>query len=185
MTPKELREQYSERSGGKMLFESVTLYAQWLESQLSDSQKEVERLQSITLHDTGRVVDAEAKVVALEVDVSTLRQENERLTKEKQEGIEAFYQEHDIVPLDSPEIKAFDNVWAAISHEVWKRDPIVTTLRRDLSEAQTYRDAWLEQYEWLKRLRDSGQRTKAMSALLNMQDIQERVLTAQKARDGE
>jgi hypothetical protein len=61
----------------------------------------------------------------------------------------------------------------------------VVSLRRDLSEAQTYRDAWLEQYEWLKRLRDSGQRTKAMSALLNMQDIQERVLTAQKARDGE
>jgi hypothetical protein len=44
-------------------------------AQLSQAKAEVERLQSITLHDTGRVVDAEAKVVALEVDVATLRRD--------------------------------------------------------------------------------------------------------------
>lgn len=43
-------------------------------------------------------------------------------------------------------------------------------------DAETYKKMWYEQYEWLCRLRDSGQRTKAMAALLNMQDIAERYL---------
>jgi len=45
---------------------------------------------------------------------------------------------------------------------------------------QTYTEMWYGQYQWLERLRDSGQRTKAMAALFNMQDIEKRYLNPEK-----
>jgi hypothetical protein len=58
-----------------------------------------------------------------------------------------------------------------------ERDSEIKDIRAELEKFQSM---WIEQREWLKRVRDSGQRERSVAALMNMDDIEKRELGEKK-----
>lgn len=58
-----------------------------------------------------------------------------------------------------------------------ERDSEIKDIRAELEKFQSM---WIEQREWLKRVRDPGQRERSVAALMNMDGIEKRELGEKK-----
>jgi hypothetical protein len=56
-------------------------------------------------------------------------------------------------------------------------DLAVKAKKAESEKKMDYKEMWFEQKEWLKRVSASGQRTKSVAALMNMEDIEKRRLS--------